>query len=68
LGSRVIAIVATLARMFGCGPRTATAGFWYDDDDSFVLRALAAATVAGPLTDAEREPIEHTSHLEQRLR
>jgi hypothetical protein len=63
LGNRVIAIVATLPVMFGCGPRMATAGFWYDDD-SFALPAHAAEKLGGPLTDAERESIEHTSRLE----
>ena len=60
MGNRVIAAVATLPLLFGCGPRMATAGFWYDDD-SFALPAQAAEKLGGLLTDAERESIERTS-------
>jgi len=63
LGTRLIAAVAALPLIFGCGPRTATAGFWYDDH-AFALPADAAEQLGGLLTDAERESIEHTSRLE----
>jgi hypothetical protein len=63
LGNRVIAAVASLPLLFGCGPRIATAGFWYGSD-TFALPAHAAEKLGGLLTDAELESIKRTSRSE----
>ena len=63
MGNRFIAAVATLPLVIGCGPRTATAGFWYDDV-SFALPASAAQKLGGLLTDAELESIKTVSRAE----
>ena len=47
-----------------CGHPTATAGFWYDDNESFALPARAAEKLGGLLTDAELESIKQTSRTE----
>ena len=49
--------------MFGCGPKVATAGFWYTND-TFALPARAAEKLGGLLTDAELESIKQTSRSE----
>jgi hypothetical protein len=49
--------------MFGCGPRIATAGFWYGND-TFALPARAAEQLGGLLTGAELESIKARSRAE----
>jgi hypothetical protein len=47
----------------GCGPVTATAGFWYEDA-AFALPDRAAETLGGRLTGAELESIKQLSRAE----
>jgi len=47
----------------GCGPRIATAGFWYDDS-AFALPAHAAEKLGGLLTDDEMQTIKTISRAE----
>jgi hypothetical protein len=47
----------------GCGPRIATAGFWYDDL-AFALPAQAAEQLGGLLTDVELDSIKTISRAE----
>jgi hypothetical protein len=50
--------------LVACGHPTATAGFWYDDNESFALPAHAAEKLGGLLTGAELESIKQTSRTE----
>ena len=65
MGNRVIAAVAATSLLLasGCGNRTATAGFWYDDSP-FALPAQAAEKLGGLLTDGELETIKTISRAE----
>ena len=49
--------------MPGCGPTTATAGFWYDDS-VIALPAHVAEKLGGLLTEAELESIKQLSRTE----
>lgn len=49
-----VVAMASVSLVPGCGPRIATAGFWYEDVP-FALPAHAAEKLGGLLTDAELE-------------
>ncbi len=59
MGGCVVALILSS----GCGPRIATAGFWYDDTP-FALPATAAEQLGGLLTDGELESIKTISRAE----
>jgi hypothetical protein len=65
LGVRAAIGGCTLAIILldGCGPRIATAGFWYEDTP-FALPAFAAARLGGLLTDGELASIKGISRAE----
>jgi hypothetical protein len=59
IGGCIVAVIL----LTGCGSRTATAGFWYDDTP-FALPAHAAEQLGGLLTDGELESIKAISRAE----